>query len=75
MHEEAEVNELGIWGLSLVLKQKTDSLSQIYFEGAAKMAKGLYEQGLGKEKEFFDYSQKLEDIFNEEMQKIQDTIS
>ena len=75
MHEEAEVNELGIWGLSLVLKQKTDSLSQIYFEGAAKMAKGLYEQGFGKENEYSDYLQKLEDIWDKEMQKIQDTIS
>lgn len=75
LHEEAEVNELGIWGLSLVLKQKTDSLSQIYFEGAAKMAKGLYEQGFGKENEYSDYLQKLEDIWDKEMQKIQDTIS
>lgn len=75
LHEEAEVNEIGIWGLSLILKQKTDSLAQIYFEGTAKLAKGLYEQGLGKEKEYFDYSQKLEDIFYEEMQKIEDTIS
>lgn len=39
------------------------------------MAKGLYEQGLGKENEYFDYSQKLEDIYYEEMQKIEDTIS
>ena len=75
LHEEAEANEIGIMGLSLILKRKTDRLSEIYFEGTAKMAKGLYEQGLGKEKEFFDYSQKLEDIFNEEMQKIEDTIS
>ena len=75
LHEEAEVNEIGILGLSLILKRKTDRLSEIYFEGTAKMAKGLYEQGLGKEKEYFDYSQKLEDIFHEEMQKIEDTIS
>lgn len=74
-HEEAEVNENGIWGLPLILKQKTDILAQIYFEGTAKMAKGLYEQGLGKENEYFDYSQKLEDIYYEEMQKIEETIS
>ena len=75
LHEEAEANEIGIMGLSLILKRKTDRLSEIYFEGTAKMAKGLYEQGLGKENEYFNYSQKLEDIFNEEMQKIEDTIS
>lgn len=75
LHEEAEINEIGIWGLSLILNQKTDSLSRIYFEGAAKLAKGLYEQGLGKENEYFDYSQKLEDIWYKEMQKIEDAIS
>ena len=39
------------------------------------MAKGLYEQGFGKENEYSDYLQKLEDIWDKEMQKIQDTIS